>query len=427
MASSSQVASRVTDDASPLDTLLAQMAAAKGLVPLSDPEFTLLSTPRREISVQLRITRDNGTPHVFVGHRIQWNDARGPFKGGIRFQAGESLDSLRALAAVMALKTALLDLPLGGAKGCVACNPQALSAPELQRLSRAYIRELVALLGPDIDIPAPDMYTGPEIMGWMLDEFEQVRRQHAPGVITGKPLCLGGSQGRLAATAFGGLTVIREVATHRNLELQGQPMAIHGYGNVGSHTHRLAETLLGCKVVAVCDSRTGLYQPEGLPYEAVSHFKRTTGSFQRCPLGTALAPQDLLGMDVPILVLASRDGVIHAGNRDRLSAGLVAEMANCPILTTADEQALLDQGVVVIPDLLCNAGGVTVSYLEQIQNAQYSCWDEPKVLDLLRAAMTQATQAVVAKAQQQHVSLRIAAHAIAMTRIAHAMKARGWT
>ncbi len=414
-------------DRSPLDTLLAQMAEAQALVPLSESEFALLCSPRREISVQLRIERDDGSPGLFAGHRVQWNDARGPFKGGIRLHAGESLDSLRALAAVMTLKTALLDLPLGGAKGCIACDPQELSPAELQRLSRAYVRELAGLWGPDRDVPAPDMYTGPAIMGWMMDEFEQIRRQHAPGVITGKPLILGGSPGRLEATAYGGLAVIREVAAHYGPELPGQPIAIHGYGNVGSHTHKLAGTMFGGKVVAVCDSRTGLFHPEGLDYEAVSRFKQTTGSFQDCPLGTALSPDDLLDLDVPLLVLASREGVIHPGNQGQLSAGMVAEMANCPIADTA-ERSLLDRGILVIPDLLCNAGGVTTSYFEQVQNAQMRRWHEQQVRTRLDDAMTRATQEVMAQAREKKVSsLRLAAHAVAMARVARAMKARGWT
>ncbi len=411
---------------SPLDTLLAQMAEAKALISLSDLEFELLSTPRREVRVQLRIEQDSGLPRVFSGYRVQWNNARGPFKGGIRFHAGESLDSLRALAAVMTLKTALLDLPLGGAKGFIACNPQELSSSELQRLSRAYVRELAPFMGPDIDIPAPDMYTGPAIMGWMLDEFEQIQQRHAPGFITGKPLSLGGSRGRLEATAYGGLVVLREVASHYGLDLQDQPMAIHGYGNVGSFTHKLAASILGCKVVAVCDSRTGLYRAEGLDYEAVSRFKRTEGSFQGCPCGSTLAPDEVLGLQVPVLALASKDGVIQSENQAQLSADLVAEMANCPILVSA-ERSMLNRDVIIVPDLLCNAGGVTVSYFEQIQNTQNQYWDEPKILVRLDAAMTRATQEVLSKAEQKDVSLRTAAHAIAMARVAQAMQERGWT
>lgn len=418
--------SHADSETSSLATLLAQMAEAREVISITDSEFALMTGPRREVTVQLRITGDDGAPAVFLGHRVQWNNARGPYKGGIRLQAGESLDSIRALAAVMSLKTALMDLPLGGAKGCIAGDPRELSGEETQQLCRAYVRELAGVLGPDLDIPAPDMYTGPASMGWMMDEYEQVRQVHAPGIITGKPLNLGGSPGRLEATAFGGLVVLREIAERHSLRATDLSIAIHGYGNAGSNFHRLAGQMLGCKVIAVCDSKSGVIRPEGLEFQETSSFKMKKGSFRDFPAGDPVSPDGLLGLDADVLAVASSDGVIHTGNQGRVTAGIVAELANCPVSASAD-RSLLERGVTVIPDLLCNAGGVTASFYEQVQNRQMQSWDAEETLRKLDGAMTRAANDVLAKSEKTATALRIAAQALAMERIAEAMRSRGWT
>lgn len=409
-----------------LQEVKAQMQEAAAWAQVTEHELNLLQSPRREIQFQVPLDMDGGERRLYTGHRVQWNDARGPCKGGIRFHPAESLETVRALAALMTLKTATLDLPLGGAKGGVNCDTAALSAAELQRLSRTYIREVAPFIGPAQDVPAPDMYTNARIMGWMSDEYQRIAGRFAPGVITGKPLAIGGSAGRQEATARGGLIAIREAATRWSLATQAQALAIHGYGNLGSHVHQLAQALTGSRVVAVCDSRTGVFNAQGLPYAETQQFKQATGSFQDCPLGDALTPEELLRLDVPLLALASMEGVVHERNAPSVSAALVAELANGPV-TRAGERILLDRNAVILPDLLCNAGGVTVSYYEQVQNAANHYWSADQVNRLLERAMTQAVHTVLDLAAKVGGDLRLAAYVAAMERIAQAMRARGWS
>lgn len=413
-------------ESSLLAEVLARMKEAGTLVSLTEYECRLLQSPRRELQFQIPLERDTGTRALFTGHRIQWNDARGPFKGGIRFHPSESLGTIRALAALMMLKTAVMNLPLGGAKGGVNCNAAELSASELQRLSRTYIRELASNCGPDQDIPAPDMYTNEHIMGWMADEYQQMAGHFAPGIITGKPLEFHGSQGRREATARGGLIVLQEIAIAHGIPMADRTMAIHGYGNIGSHLHKLSLDMVGIPVVAVCDSRSGLYNPTGLPYEAVCQYKQETGSFHGCPLGTGIAPAELLHLDVAFLCLASREGVVDEQNARGVTASTVAEMANGPV-SVRGEQILLDQGTLLVPDLLCNGGGVTVSYFEQVQNVSNYYWNAAQVQKQLQGTMREATRTVMAQAAVHDINLRTAAYAAAMERVARAMRARGWT
>lgn len=402
-----------------------QLDEAAKVLKLDPAVHELLRWPMREFHVRIPVRMDDGSVKVFEGFRVQYNDARGPTKGGIRFHPEETFDTVRALAAWMAWKTAVVDLPLGGGKGGVVCNPKEMSAGELERLSRGYIRALGHYIGPDIDVPAPDVYTNPQIMAWMMDEYEKIVGHSAPGVITGKPLPLGGSAGRGDATARGGIHTVREAAKVLGLDLQGAPAAIQGYGNAGQFAHKLATEILGMKVVAVSDSKGGIYNPAGLPFEDVLTHKQRLGSVVGFPGAQEISNADLLELDVMVLFPAALENVITEENAHRIKAKIVAELANGPTTPEADV-ILHEQGVYVIPDFLCNAGGVTVSYFEQVQNAYNFYWSEEEVHRLLDKKMTTAFQAVHEAAQRHRVHPRLGAYVVAVSRVAEAMRLRGW-
>lgn len=409
-----------------LDEVRTRMEDAAAHTDLTAFELELLQHPRKQVEFQIPVELDSGARTLFTGHRVQWNDARGPYKGGVRFHPTENEDTICALAALMMLKTAVMDLPLGGAKGGVNCRTTDMSTSELERISRGYVRALVHDIGADVDVPAPDMYTNEQIMGWMADEYQQMTRRFQPGVITGKPLCLGGSRGRLQATARGALVALRESTAWADTNLQAPAMAIHGFGNIGSNMLRLAEELLGSRVVAVCDSKAGIFAAEGLPAQEVLEYRAAQGSLRDCPLGDAISPDELLQLEVPVLVLASMEGVVDAENAGDVAARLVLEVANGPTTAQA-ERVLKSRGIVVVPDLLCNAGGVTVSYFEQIQNAANYYWSAAKVDRRLDRVMSQAVHAVWDKARTLRLDLRTAAYATGMETVTAAMRARGWS
>lgn len=412
-------------DENPLHIAQRQIDRACELLDLPRAARKLLRQPLREYHVLLSVQMDDGSLEVFPAYRIQWNDARGPGKGGIRFHPQETVDTVRALAAWMTLKTAVLDLPLGGAKGGVICDPKRLSTPELERLSRAYIRAMSQAIGPDIDIPAPDVYTTPQVMAWMMDEYESIFSRRQPGVITGKPLCVGGSIGRNDATARGGIYTVREASAVLKLDLKGKAAAIQGYGNAGSHAHRLSVDLLGMNVVAVNDSQGGIYADGGLDYRKVQEHKQRTGSVVGYPESEPISAADLLALDVDVLFPSALENVITERNAECIEATIIAELANGPTTPEADD-ILHRRGKFVIPDILCNAGGVTVSYFEQVQNASNFYWDEPTIHRLLDERMTTAFASVHEAANDYGVHNRLAAHLLAAKRIYAAMKARGW-
>ena len=402
-----------------------QLDEAAQILKLDPAIHELLRWPIRELHVTLPVRMDDGSVKVFQGFRVQYNDARGPCKGGIRFHPEETIDTVRALAAWMTWKCAVVDIPLGGSKGGVICDPKSLSEGELERLSRAYIRQVGRILGLEKDVPAPDVYTTPQIMAWMMDEFSFMRGYNEFGMITGKPLALGGSQGRGDATARGGVYCVREAAQALGLNLKGATAAIQGYGNAGTFAHQLGGDLLGLKVIAVSDSKGGIYNEAGLDYKAVMAHKQKTGSVVGFAGARAISNEDLLELPVTVLFPSALEKVILKENAPGIKAKISAELANGP--TTPDADAILHKnGVYVIPDFLCNAGGVTVSYFEMVQNAYDYYWDLPTVHERLEKKMTAAFHAVHEMAQKYKVHNRLAAYLVAVNRVAEAMHLRGW-
>jgi glutamate dehydrogenase (NAD(P)+) len=385
----------------------------------------LLRWPLRELHVTLPVKMDDGATRIFRGFRVQYNDARGPNKGGIRYHTAETIDTVRALAAWMTWKTAVVDIPLGGAKGGIICDPKSLSPGELERLSRAYIRQVGRILGAEKDIPAPDVYTTPQIMAWMADEYAFLQGYNEFGMITGKPLALGGSQGRNDATARGGMYCLREAARALDADLKGATTAIQGYGNAGSFAHKLGVEMLGLKIVAVSDSRGGIYCPDGLDYASVSAHKARTGSVIDFPGAKFITNEDLLELGVTVLIPAALENAINEDNAARVTAKFIVELANGPTTPEADG-VLYAKGTYVIPDFLCNAGGVTVSYFEMVQNAYDYYWEEAEVHQRLDRKMTAAFWTVHNMAQEHKVHNRLAAYLVAVSRVAEAVRLRGW-
>ena len=416
---------KMPDTYNPFAVAQRQLDDAAAVLRLDEAAHQMLRWPLRELRVTLPVRMDDGSTRVFRGFRVQHSDARGPTNGGLRFHPDETINTVRALAAWMTWKTALVGIPLGGSNGGVICNPKELSLAELERLSRAYVRQVGRMLGPDKDVPAPDVYTTPQVMAWMADEFSFMQGQNQFGVTTGKPLPLGGSAGRSDATARGGVYTVREAASVLGIGLVGSTAAIQGYGNAGSFAHQLAVELLGVRVVAVSDSRGGIYAEGGLDYADVMRHKRGSGSVIFFPGAQPLTNEQLLELDVDILFPSALECAITTANAGGVKAKIIAELANGP--TSPDADAILHKnGAFVIPDLLCNAGGVTVSYFEMVQNAYGYYWPLEMVHDRLDRAMTAAFRAVHQAAQDQKVSNRMAAYLVAVARVAEAMHLRGW-
>jgi len=410
---------------SPFEVAQAQLDECAKIMKLDPGIHQLLRVPMREIRVSLPVRMDDGSVRVFQGFRVQYNDAKGPTKGGIRFHPEETIDTVRALAAWMTWKCAVMDLPLGGAKGGVICNPKEMSQVELERLSREYVRAVYTFIGPDRDVPAPDVYTNPQIMAWMMDEYSKMAGKNQFGVITGKPLPLGGSKGRDKATAWGGMVTIREAAKVLGVDLAKATVAIQGYGNAGYHAARLICSLFGSKVVAVSDSKGGVFNPQGIDPEEALKCKSETSSVVNLPGAQRISNEDLLELEVDILIPAALENVITAENAPRIQAKIVAELANGPTTPEADN-ILHQKKVHVIPDFLCNAGGVTVSYFEMVQNFYMYYWEENEVLERLDKKMTTAYHTVLETSEKHGVHMRLGAYITAVSRVVEAMKLRGW-
>ena len=409
----------------PFEVAQQQLDEAAELLELDTAIHHLLRWPLRELHVTLPVRMDDGSTKIFHGFRVQYNDARGPTKGGIRFHPDETVDTVRALAAWMTWKCAVVDIPLGGGKGGVICNPKEMSDRELELLSRAYIRQVGRIIGLEKDVPAPDVYTTPQIMAWMADEFAFMKGYNEFGVITGKPLALGGSEGRGDATARGGIFCLREAGKVLDIELKGATAAIQGYGNAGSFAHKLGVELLGLKVVAVSDSKGGIYKKDGLDYLEVLGHKQNTGSVIEFPGAEPITNEALLELDVTVSIPSALESVITGQNAPNIPAKVIVELANGPTTPDADK-ILFEAGSYVIPDFLCNAGGVTVSYFEMVQNAYGFYWTEKLVHERLDEKMTAAFHAVHDVAQVYEVHNRMAAYLVAINRVAEAVKLRGW-
>ena len=391
-----------------------------------------LRQPHAVLSADLPVRMDDGSTHHFKAYRCRYNDALGPTKGGIRYHPGVTLEEVQALALWMTIKCAVVGLPYGGAKGGVIVDPKQLSRLELERLSRAYMRAMADFVGPEIDVPAPDVYTNARIMGWMADEYETIKRVKAPGVITGKPILLGGSKGRDEATGRGAFIVVQEYAKRVDLDPKQTRVAIQGLGNAGYHVARLLQDA-GYKIVAVSDSKGGIYAKDGLDVESVHQNKQATRKLQAvycegsvCELvdHEKISNEELLEMDVDLLIPAALEGVINGGNAERIQAKLIAEVANGPIVGEVDAQ-IRDRGITVLPDVLTNAGGVTVSYFEWVQNRQGSSWTLDEVRERLNDLLAEAFDAIWRIHPDEGGSVREAAYTVALRRIAEAIESQG--
>jgi len=382
-----------------------------------------LRVPERELIVHFPVRMDNGEIQMFTGYRVQHCTVRGPGKGGIRFHPDVTLEEVRALAMWMTWKTAVVGIPYGGAKGGVVCDPKQMSIQELERLTRRYTTEISIIIGPESDIPAPDVNTNPQTMAWLMDTYSMNVGHTVPAVVTGKPLELGGSVGRHEATARGCQFTIRRAARHLGLDLSRATAVIQGYGNAGSIAARLlAED--GVRVVAVSDSKGGIYNPKGLDPMAVLRWKQETGSVVGYDEADTVTNAELLELPCDILIPAALENQLTAQNAPRIRARIIGEAANGP--TTPEADAILyDRGIFVIPDILANAGGVTVSYFEWVQDLQYLFWDEVEVNRRLEQVMNRAFDEVIALAQKHKVNNRIAAYILAVDRVARATMLRG--
>jgi glutamate dehydrogenase (NAD(P)+) len=379
----------------------------------------------RENSATLPVRMDDGHVRVFHAHRVKYNNARGPCKGGLRWHSKENMDTIRALAGWMTWKTAIADLPLGGGKGGIAVNPRELSPGESERLARAYVRAFAGILAVDKDVPAPDLNTTPQIMAWMMDEFETLCGEHHPGVITGKPLPLGGCEGRGEATSYGGMCIIREVDRTLELKLDRGRFAIQGFGNVGGGIARLLHEQ-GWTVIAISAEDGAVYNQQGIDVPAaLTHYREQGARLAGFAGGEPFSNDDLLTCECDVLIPAAIEHVITRQNAEQLRAKVIVELANGPTTPGADH-ILQERGITVVPDILANAGGVTVSYFEQVQNAYNYYWSLADVNAQLDRRMTHAFQSLWAMAKERSLTLREAAYCLAVNRVAQACRLRGW-
>ena len=403
-------------------TAQTQFDKAAEAMELDDETRTLLSTPFREIRVEVPIRKDDGTLSVYTGYRVQFNGARGPFKGGIRYATDVDMDEVCGLAALMTWKTALVDIPFGGGKGGVNVDVHHLNIYEIERLTRKFISRISRLLGPYRDIPAPDMYTNAQTMAWIFDEISG-RQGYSLAAVTGKPIALGGSEGREAATGRGVVYVFEELARLDGWDPSAMTAAVQGFGNVGTFA-AIFLTDIGVRVKAISDITGGYYNEKGIDIQAALAHRAEAGDLGGFPGGDLITNAELLELDVDVLVPAAMGGVVNRDNSDRVKARVLLEAANAP-LTSIGQCHLEERGVYIIPDILANAGGVTVSYFEWVQNIQQFSWDEERVNGELKKIMNLSSQKVHAAAKEKNVTLRTAAFTIAIERVAEAERLRG--
>jgi len=402
-----------------------QVLEAAKILNLDNATIDLLSTPQLETIFSLPVKMDNGETKIFPGYRIQYNVSRGPAKGGIRFHPEETIDTIRALACWMTWKTAVVDLPLGGGKGGVKCDPKKLSDTELERLSREYIRAISPLLGVDVDVPATDVYTNPQTMAWMMDEYETITKKHSPGVFTDKPLQVGGTEGRRDATARGGIVTVREACNTYGFD-PTKEFAIQGFGDAGQRAALLhTEIFGGGKLIAASDSRGAIFNKDGFDPEDLVHHKLKTGTVLHFPGAKEIPHEAVLELDVEILYPAALENAINKKNAQKINARVVCELANGPTTPEADI-ILKKKNVHVIPDILASAGGVIVSYFEMVQDKSLFFWEEEEVHKHLDRKLTLAYKRVQEAIKEKNVHPRLAAMLVGVARVAQACKLRGW-
>jgi len=390
---------------------------------IKDTHRLRLGKCERELAVNFPVRMDDGTVKVFTGFRIQHNDTRGPAKGGIRYHPSVTLDETRALAALMTLKTAVVNIPYGGAKGAVVCNPKLMSQGELERLTRRYTSEISVLIGPERDIPAPDIGTNPQVMAWIMDTYSMLKGYSVLGVVTGKPIGVGGSKGRFEATGRGCTVSAKLAAAHLGISLNRATVVVQGFGNVARSAAKLLAAD-GCRIIAISDSKGGIYNPKGLDLESLLNYKKQTGSVVGFADSESVTNTELLALPCDILVPAAIEDQIVEANAADIKARIIVEGANAPTTPEASE-ILNDKGVFVVPDILANAGGVVVSYFEWVQGVQAFFWSEDEVNHQLQRVMDSAFGEVLEMSQREKVDMRDAAYMLAIKRIADAMEARG--
>jgi glutamate dehydrogenase/leucine dehydrogenase len=390
---------------------------------LSQDQLDLLSVPRQSFTVSFPVKMTTGKTQIFTGYRVLYNDARGPAKGGIRFHPEMDANHTSELAFLMAIKCAVVNIPFGGAKGGVVVNPMDLSRRDLELVTRGYIRAIADHIGPFKDIPAPDVYTDEQIMAWILDEYERIRREHAPAVVTGKPPELGGIVARRYSTALGGIHVLEQALAEQGMESRGLRVAVQGFGNVGENAARLLHER-GYRVIAVSDVRGGVLDPGGLDIQALREFKQSTGSVAKFPGTRDITNEGLLAVACDVLVPAALSNQIDANNAKDVQAKIILELANAPTTSAADD-ILFDRNILLIPDILANAGGVVVSFFEWSQNLSNDTWPEEKVLSRLKAIMITAYNDVSGHCHETRCRMRKAAYELAVKRILNAERLRG--
>ncbi len=389
----------------------------------NDEMFELLKEPIRMLTVRIPVRMDDGSVKVFTGYRSQHNDAVGPTKGGVRFHPDVDEEEVKALSIWMSLKCGITNLPYGGGKGGIICDPRQMSMRELERLSRGYVRAISQIVGPTKDIPAPDVYTNSQIMAWMMDEYSRLREFDSPGFITGKPIVLGGSQGRETATAKGVTICINEAVKKKGIELKGARVVIQGFGNAGSYLAKFLHDA-GTKVIAVSDVYGGVYDPNGLDIDYLLDRRDSFGTFSKLFTNT-ITNKELLELDCDILVPAAISNQITAENAANIKASIVVEAANGPTTLEATK-ILTERGVLLVPDILASAGGVTVSYFEWVQNNQGYYWSEEEVHEKLANVMIRSFETIYQTAQTHQVDMRLAAYMVGIKKIAEASSFRGW-
>jgi len=411
------------DETKPLQVALLQLEIAADKLGLDEGLKLKLQNPKRILIVTFPVKMDNEALKVFTGYRIQHSLTRGPGKGGIRYHPSVDLDEVKALAAWMTWKAAVVNIPYGGAKGGVQCNPKEMSKGELERLTRRYTWEIAPLIGPEKDIPAPDVYTNAETMAWIMDTYSSLQGYSVPGVVTGKPVAVGGSLGRNEATAQGCVYTIQEAMKHLGMDLEKATVAIQGYGNAGFNAAQIIHNL-SAKIIAVSDSKGGIYNADGLDPARVQKYKDETGSVFDYGEADNITNEELLALDCDILIPAAMENQITVENAHKVRAKVIAEAANGPTTPSADD-ILFDKGIFVIPDILCNAGGVTVSYFEWVQNIQSLFWTLEEVNNQLARIMRRSFWDVAAITKKEKVHMRTAAWMLGVGRVAEATRLLG--